>query len=183
MLPQGSDLTQGQSQSHLPGLTLSHSMRAWVLSRFSCVQLCVTPWTVALQAPLSMGFSRQEYWSGLPFPSPGDLPNRGIEPTCLISPALAGRLFTTSPTGEALPLQVSLAQLQAHWPHCFWSMPRTSSWSEYLPETPPREQTAHLSPPLVLYAKVTFPGHLSSACNPLPSSTHGTCHHLTYCMF
>ena len=45
----------------------------------SCVQLFVTPWTVARQAPLSMGFSRQEYWSGLPFPSPGDLPNPGIE--------------------------------------------------------------------------------------------------------
>ena len=46
----------------------------------SSVQLLVTPWTVAYQAPLSMGFSRQEYWSGLPFPSPGDLPDPGIEP-------------------------------------------------------------------------------------------------------
>ena len=46
----------------------------------SRVQLFVTPWTVAYQAPLSMGFSRQEYWSGLPFPSPGDLPDPGIEP-------------------------------------------------------------------------------------------------------
>ena len=46
----------------------------------SRVQLFVTPWTVAYQAPLSMGFSRQEYWSGLPLPSPGDLPNPGIEP-------------------------------------------------------------------------------------------------------
>ena len=45
-----------------------------------CVQLFVTPWSVALQAPLSVGFSRQEYWSGLPFPSPGDLPNPGIDP-------------------------------------------------------------------------------------------------------
>ena len=53
------------------------------------------PWAVALQAPLSMGFSRQEYWSGLPFPSPGDLPNPGIEPA---SPALeAGSLATESP--------------------------------------------------------------------------------------
>ena len=56
------------------------------------------PSTVACQAPLSMGFSRQEYWSGLPFPSPGGLPNPGIQPG---SPALAGRLFTTSATGEA----------------------------------------------------------------------------------
>ena len=53
---------------------------ACVLSHFSHVQLFVTPWTVAHQAPLSMGFSRQEYWSGLPCPPPGDLPNPGIEP-------------------------------------------------------------------------------------------------------
>ena len=59
-----------------------------VLSR---VQLFVTPWTVAHQAPLSMGFSRQEYWSGLPFPSPDDLPDPGIDP---FSPALAGGFFT-----------------------------------------------------------------------------------------
>ena len=52
-------------------------MKVKSLSR---VRLFVTPWTVAYQAPLSMGFSRQEYWSGLPFPSPGDLPNPGIEP-------------------------------------------------------------------------------------------------------
>ena len=53
------------------------------------VRLFATPWTVAHQAPLSMGFSRQEYWSGLPFPTPGDLPHPGIEPTSLESPALA----------------------------------------------------------------------------------------------
>ena len=47
---------------------------------FSCVLLFETPWTVACQAPLSMGFPRQEYWSGLPFPSPGDLPDPGVEP-------------------------------------------------------------------------------------------------------
>ena len=52
-----------------------------LLSRFSHVQLCVTPWTVAHQASLSMEFSRQEYWSGLPFPPPGDLINPGIKPT------------------------------------------------------------------------------------------------------
>ena len=63
------------------------------LSRFSRVRLCATPWTVALQAPLSMGFSRQEYWSGLPFPSPGDLPNPGIKPASPVSPALAGGFF------------------------------------------------------------------------------------------
>ena len=62
----------------------------------SRVQLFATPWTVAHQAPLSMGFSRQEYRSGLPFLSPGDLPDPGIEP---MSPALAGGFFTTEPPG------------------------------------------------------------------------------------
>ena len=65
------------------------------------VRLCATLCTVALQTPLSMGFSRQDYWSGLPCPLPGDLPDPGIEPTSLMSPALAGRFFTTSATGEA----------------------------------------------------------------------------------
>ena len=54
-----------------------------------------TPWAVALQAPLSMGFPRQEYWSGLSFPLPGDLPDPGIEPVSPSSPALAGEFFTT----------------------------------------------------------------------------------------
>ena len=71
---------------------------ACVLSRFGRVLVCMTPWTVAHQAPLSMGFSMKEYWSGLPCPSPGDLPDPGIEPTSLMSPALAGRFFTTSTT-------------------------------------------------------------------------------------
>ena len=60
-----------------------------------------TPWTVACWAPLSMEFSRQEYWSELPLPTPGDLPNPGIEPASLTSPALAGRFLTTSATWEA----------------------------------------------------------------------------------
>ena len=62
----------------------------------SCVQLFAIPWTVARQAPLSMEFSKQEYWSGLPFPSPGDLPVPGIEPESLAFPALAGRFFPTA---------------------------------------------------------------------------------------
>ena len=61
-----------------------------VLSRFTCVQLFATLWTVAQQAPLSMGLSSQGYWSGLPFPIPGDFPEPGIEPASLVSPALAG---------------------------------------------------------------------------------------------
>ena len=72
-----------------------------VLSNFSHVRLCVTRWTVAHQAPLSMGFPRQEYWNGLLCPPPGDLPNLGIKPTplCLL---LADRLFTTSTTWEVI---------------------------------------------------------------------------------
>ena len=66
----------------------------WLLSH---TQLSVTPWTEAFQASLSMGFSRQEYWSGLLFPSPEDFPNLGIEPTSLMSPALAEGFFTTVP--------------------------------------------------------------------------------------
>ena len=68
---------------------------ACVLSRFSYVCLCATLWTVARQAPLSIGFSRQEYWSGLPCPPSGDLPNPGIE---LVSLALTGRFFITRVT-------------------------------------------------------------------------------------
>ena len=59
-------------------------------------------WTIAHQAPLSMGFSRQEHWSGLLCPPPGDLPDPGIEPMCLTSPALADGFFTPSATREAL---------------------------------------------------------------------------------
>ena len=72
-----------------------------VLSCFSRIRVFVTPWTVAHQAPLSMGCSRQKYWSGLPFPSPGDLPDPGIKPMSLASPALVGGFSTTSATWEA----------------------------------------------------------------------------------
>ena len=72
----------------------------------SCVQLSATPWTVARKAPLSTKFSRQEYWSGLPFPSPGDLPNSGITLMSPVSPALAGRFFTAEPSGKPVPMEV-----------------------------------------------------------------------------
>ena len=82
-----------------------------VCSVAECVQLFVTPWTVVRQAPLSIEFSRQEYWSGLPFLTPEGLPDPGIKPTSLRFSALAGRLFTTSailgspmPKAEALQL-------------------------------------------------------------------------------
>ena len=67
----------------------------------SCVRLFVTPWTVAYQTSPSMGFSRQEYWSGLPFLSPGDLPNPGIEPG---SPALEADALTSEPPGKPIKI-------------------------------------------------------------------------------
>ena len=67
----------------------------------SRVILFVVPWTIDHQTPLSMGFSRQEYWDGLPCPPPGDLPNPGTEPVSLMSPALADGFFTSSITWES----------------------------------------------------------------------------------
>ena len=69
------------------------SMHVCMLSCFSRVQVFAIQWTAAHQAPLSMGLSKQEYWSGLPCPPPGDLPNSGTEPTSLVSPALAEGFF------------------------------------------------------------------------------------------
>ena len=71
-----------------------------LLSSFSRVQLFVTPWTVAHQAPLSMGFSRQEYWSGVPCPPPGDLHDPGIKPVSPASPALQADSLSTEPPGK-----------------------------------------------------------------------------------
>ena len=76
-------------------------MHSCMLSHFSRVWLFVILWTVALQVPLSMGFSRQEYWSGLPCSPPRDLPNPEIKPVSLTSPALAGGFFTTSAIWKA----------------------------------------------------------------------------------
>ena len=67
----------------------------------SCVRLFATLWTLTYEAPLFTGFSRQKYWSGLPCPLPEDLPHPGIKLVSLMSPALAGVLFTTSTTWEA----------------------------------------------------------------------------------
>ena len=72
-----------------------------MLSCFSRARFFVALWTEVLQAPLSMGLTRKEYWSGLPCSHPGDLPDPQIEPTSLTSPALAGGFFTTSTTWEA----------------------------------------------------------------------------------
>ena len=75
--------------------------RTHALSGLSCVRLFAPLWTVAHQAPLSKGFSRQKYWSGSSCPPPGDLPGPGVESMSLVSPALAGRFSTTSATRDA----------------------------------------------------------------------------------
>ena len=81
---------------HIWGQSTSSQRKVKVKS-LSCVRLFATPWIVAHQAPLSVGFSRQEYWSGLPFPSPGDLPDQGIEPR---SPVLQADALTSEPPGK-----------------------------------------------------------------------------------
>ena len=87
------------SRHEIPRISTTSCGGGLVMSDSSMI-----PWTVVRQAPLSMGFSRQEYGSGLPFPSPGDLPDPGIEPT---SPALAGGSFTTEPPGKpTLPVRM-----------------------------------------------------------------------------
>ena len=93
-----------------------------------------TVWTVACQAPLSMEFSRQEYWSGLPCPSPRDLPGPGTEPISPTSPALAGGFFTTSATWEAHIIKYTYLKytIQLLWyiqscPRTLLPNPRTSS--------------------------------------------------------
>ena len=83
--------------------------------RYACacqvtIRLFSTLWIVAHQAPLFMGLSRQEYWSGWPCPPPGDLPNPGVKPTSLISPALPSGFFTTSATWEA-PTYISTPEI------------------------------------------------------------------------
>ena len=109
----GERILPGLSSHYFPSTYVSFSSCGFVFKDISQIgsgahsspacsvdQLCLilaTPWTVAHQAPLSMGFFRQEYWSGLPFSSLGELPNPGIEPTCLVSPALTARFFTTQP--------------------------------------------------------------------------------------
>ena len=109
-----------------PLVTVSYTTCVCALP-FSCVQLFVTPWTAALQALLSIGFSRQEDWSGLPFPPPEDLPDPGIK---LASSALPGGFFTTVHQGSPVTLQA----LQIYLSHFISQKPER--W--VAPETGPR---------------------------------------------
>ena len=87
------------SDTHNNSFELFIKLKKVKVKSLGRVCLFATPWTVAHQAPLSMGFSRQEYWSGLPFPSPGDLPNPGIKPR---SPALQTDALPSEPPGKPL---------------------------------------------------------------------------------
>ena len=91
----------------------------YVLILFSHVLLCATLWTVACQLPLSMGFSRKEYWSGLPCPPPGDLSDPGIKPVSFMSPALAGRFFTTGTWGVCLYIWVLVYMVEYEFWYIF----------------------------------------------------------------
>ena len=97
---------------------IPREIHVYVISHFSHVHLFVTlwMWIIAHQAPLCMGFSRQEYWNRLPCPPRGDFPNPGIEPASLLSPALAGRFFTTVPPGK--PSSESIFGLSHDPPMC-----------------------------------------------------------------
>ena len=95
----GVGMLQGKDSLMYSKIQKTHTMGC-VLSCFSHVQIFATLWAIALQASLSMGFSKQEYWSGLPCPPPEDLPDPGIEPMSLMSPALAGGFFTLVPPGK-----------------------------------------------------------------------------------
>ena len=137
-----------------------------VVQSLSRVRLFASPWTVVRQAPLSMGSSRQEHWSGLPFTSPGDLPDPGTEPA---SPASAGGLLTTEPPGK--PLQPLDFRSNPHG-GASNTLPFTAQHrlpglcSRLLPVSPPSDLMtfffllwSHLSRPLGLYT-------LDFVCNP-----------------
>ena len=99
---------QGPIQHKEQYPVINNSGEEYEVKSLSRIRLFATPWTVAYQAPLSMGFSRQEYWSGLPFPSPGDLPYPGIEPR---SPALQADALLSEPSGKSTRRRVYIPEL------------------------------------------------------------------------
>ena len=121
---QAFDLGQQQGSAQFMFVVFKTSC---VLSCFSCGQPFATLWTVAWQTPLSMRFSRKEYWSGLPFHSPGHLPNPGIKPVSVMFPAFAGRFFTTRATWEVHLRHKGDKKLELKW---FWKMNRYCHWEQ-----------------------------------------------------
>ena len=132
-----------------------------MLSCFSHVWLFTTLRTVAHQVPLSLGFSRHEYWSVFPFPLPGDFPTPGVEPAFLTAPALAGRFFITSATWEALYDHCNTsASLVIHIavPWQVWGQPsKIKKWAvaQFL-ESPPLPKIVGIILPLLAY-EITQP--------------------------
>ena len=118
---------------------------AYMLRHFSHARLFLTPWTVACHVSLSIGFSRQEYWSMLPCPPAGDLPDPGVEPVSLVSPALAGGFFTISDTFFFFFLLLSRVRLfvtpwtAAHQAPLSVGFSRQEYWSGLLFPSPPRK--------------------------------------------
>ena len=140
-------------------------LKCTIILLWSVVSDSVTPWTVAHQAPLSIEFSRQDYWSGLPYPSPGGLPDPGSEPACLASPILAGRFLPAAPDipraekssyGVALfPLSVLSCLFSVlSTPKCSGLMPsnRSVSFIFFSPATP----GAKISPAILRDFKNSF---------------------------
>ena len=150
-------ISNGRFQSSAGGVC---AVRAQLLSR---VWLFATLWTRARQAPLSMGFSRQEYWGGLPCSPPRDLPNPGMEPTSLMSPSLAGGCFATSATWEALQVRVAINCVTHTHTDTRTRMPQRALLSIYLSKLP-----------LMLEAAPPWKSHLfslpqTSFCTSLPA--------------
>ena len=110
-----------------------------MLSCFSRVQLSATPWTIVRQAPLSVRFSRQEYWRGLLFPAPGNLPNPRMEAASLWSPALAGGFFVTSTTHSESSSQNSSRNSQQK--RKIWTPPQPPFLADCVPQ--PWGELAH----------------------------------------
>ena len=143
----------------------------------SCVWLFATPWTVACLAPLSMGFSRQEYWSGLRCPPPEDLPDPGIESTSPAFPALADRFFTTEPPGKSHKHEAAFLNLCVYlfWPvPCFYCSHPPGLWVVLKPGAtwegpgPRKAPSGPVSPSpfwanTILLGKMRLPGYLSSS--------------------
>ena len=133
----------------------------------SYVQLFVTSWTVACQASLSMGFSRLEYWSGLPYLPPGDPPNPGIKPAFLTSPALAGRFFLTKATWEAPEIYYGMLQTSKIQVCFFLTAPRHHTGpglhNPWTAATAPRWST-YLSPHSPSLSAAYFPHNSHFIC-------------------
>ena len=121
---------------------------ACVLSHFSRVWLFVIPWTAAHQAPLSVGFPKQESWSGLPFPPPGDLPNPGIESVSLMFPALAGGFLESKTEGSGPPN----GEVEVHW-----SLDKVSPATHTLPPTLPESGALEQDRPSQSHPYATSP--------------------------